>query len=81
MLHILVHGLLLFLAIYLAFRFVRSFVREILGIKPRRASRLSEEERQAWVERDRLAWMEKERQAKALPLHLPGGRFDRSDPD
>jgi Tfp pilus assembly protein PilV len=53
----------------------------LIPTKPRRASRLSEEERQAWVERDRLAWMEKERQAKALPLHLPGGRFDRSDPD
>jgi hypothetical protein len=81
MLHSLVHGLLLFLAIYLAFRFVRSFVREILGIKPRQVSRLSEEERLAWVERDRFAGIEKERQVKARSLSLPGGRFDRFDPD
>jgi hypothetical protein len=52
----------------------------LIPTKPRRVSRLSEEERLAWVEHDRLAWMEKERQAKALSLHLPGGRFDRSDP-
>jgi hypothetical protein len=51
----------------------------LIPTKPRRASRLSEQERLAWVERDRLDGMEKERQAKASPVYLPGG-FDRPDP-
>lgn len=51
----------------------------LIPTKPRRASRLSEEERLAWVERDRLAWMEKDRQAKVSSVYLPGG-FDRPDP-
>jgi hypothetical protein len=41
--------------------------------KPRRVSRLSEEERQAWIERDRRAWFEKERQAKVSSVYEPGG--------
>jgi hypothetical protein len=52
----------------------------LIPTQPRRASRLSEEERLAWVERDRLAWMEQERQAKASSVYLPGG-FDRPGSD
>jgi hypothetical protein len=52
----------------------------LIPTKPRQVSRLSEEERLAWVERDRLAGMEKEQQAKARSLSLPGSRFDRPDP-
>jgi hypothetical protein len=45
----------------------------LIPTKSRRVSRLSEEERHAWLERDRLAEFEKERQAKASPVYEPGG--------
>lgn len=46
----------------------------LIPVGPRgRISRLSEEEREAWIERDRLAWIEKERLAKKSPRYEPGG--------
>lgn len=39
----------------------------------KRVSRLSEKERQAWIERDRLAFFEKERLDKIAASKMPGG--------
>lgn len=49
----------------------------------KRVSRLSEEEREAWLKRDRLAWIEKEQEARMAQLRgtapfEPGG-FNMDD--
>lgn len=55
------------------------FLACLIPFKPsKRVSRLSEEERLAWIERDRLAWIEKERLAKKSPRYEPGG-FNMDD--